>query len=170
MWNAKCEVCGCPATVHITNVGVAEPQHLCEAHKPKELLACDPEECKPAHAGRRELDAKLEAMMVKVRRGHFEKVIADLERFRREPAAFIPRVDVPDVQAFLNGFVYALQASRRAPHAEAARAALAAQGYADEPTGLVPQMKHRGMDERAIMDALVALEIDAFRRQLVTDG
>jgi hypothetical protein len=95
-----------------------------------------------------------------------EKTIVDFGRFRRRIGMYVARIDSANAHAFLMGFDYALVSAGVDIDWSAHAEARGARGYHDEPTGLVPQMHQRGMDERAVMDELIALEIDGFRRQL----
>lgn len=163
-----CEVCGAPARVRMIDAETHATFGYCEAHQPNELEICKSILAKSGSLPNKlnELTARTKRAIDASRRERLERIIAELEHFRRRTATYVTQFDAPNTQSFLAGFRYALrvlgEAEDQGPHADAT----AAHGYINEPAGLIPQMKRRGMNEQAIMDELVAMEIDAFRVRL----
>lgn len=162
-----CEICGKPARVRVTEAEGKRTVGYCEAHQPNDLAACEAILSKPVAATNRlrDLSSRTDAAIAAPRDQHVEAFVRELERFRQGIGKFA-RADVASVQSFLMGFTLAAQAAGLTDLVKSWRRAVAARGYNSEHEGLVPQMRRRGMDERAIMDELIGMEIDAFKRLL----
>ena len=90
-----------------------------------------------------------------------EKLARELETVRRVPGMYILRVEPERAYSFLLGFRLAAMAC--GVKYESARDIWHERGYQVEATGIIPQMQRRGMDDKAIVDALIEMEIEQLR-------
>jgi hypothetical protein len=94
----------------------------------------------------------------------FDRVIAVLQQFKKQKEAFVYPLEVNNVEIYLSGFRAGAAAFGSEIPKELRRKVLEKHGYQRSAAGPVPQMKAKGMNDAAIMDALIDIEIELWQR------
>lgn len=98
-----------------------------------------------------------------------EPIIEFLESVRKRPQMYIEELDAQLMECFINGFIVGCFASSKDErfnilHSLAKSEALAHRGWNIGAHSLGKKMAESGMLDEAIIDELLAIEIDTWRR------
>ena len=95
----------------------------------------------------------------------FAAAIGLLEHVRRHLGMYMCPQEADVAIAFLNGIGFGLSASGvHYDHWDDWWSVQAARGWKMHPCGPVPQMREKGMDEIAVINELIDIELDLLRR------
>ena len=80
---------------------------------------------------------------------------------------YVQPVEIATVQSYLHGFEAGCSLGGLAVTREVYEAAAAARGWKQRPTGIVWHVEAKGLSAEAIIQELIAVEAEAFRRASV---
>jgi hypothetical protein len=98
------------------------------------------------------------------------RAIEILRAFQHRKRMYLETVDLSNVQSFLLGFQIGGSAVGIPGPSERWYEASERRGWGREAMGPIPPMRERGMDDEAIMDELIEIEILALRLMAGEDG
>ena len=93
-----------------------------------------------------------------------EDVLQLLEGMSRRPGMYVQPVEVATVQSYLHGLEAGCHFGGLHVTREIYEAAAASRGWKQQATGIVWHMKAKKLDAEAIIQELIAVEAEAFRR------
>jgi hypothetical protein len=105
--------------------------------------------------GRATMDGERQLML--------NRVLELLEKFSRRPAMFVHRLDTANVESYLNGLKMGCSFGGLYVSREIYKAAAAARGWKVRAAGIVWHMRAEKLDDAAIIQELIAVEIEAYR-------
>jgi len=93
-----------------------------------------------------------------------EKIIQALQLFQKGKEMYVHPLDVTAVENYLTGFRGACSACGVEIPRKLRQQVIETRGWKHSASGPAPQMKAKGLSDPAIMDALIEIEIEQFRR------
>ncbi len=93
-----------------------------------------------------------------------EGVLQLLEGMSRRPGMYVQPVEIATIQSYLHGLEAGCHLGGLDVTREIYETAAASRGWKQRATGIVWHMEAKGLDAEAIIQELIAVEAEAFRR------
>jgi hypothetical protein len=93
-----------------------------------------------------------------------DRILQLLETLKKQKDSFLYPLEVPTLETYLAGVRAGCAAFGAEIPKDLRRKVTEARGWKRTAAGPVAQMKEKGMDDEAVMDELIAIEMELFRQ------